>query len=65
MFERHKAHLVGNRKAQQFGIDCGETFSSIVKLATIRTVLSISLSKAWFVHHLDVKNDFLIVNYKK
>ena len=30
-----------------------------MKLATIRTVLSISLSKAWPIHKLDIKNAFL------
>jgi hypothetical protein len=58
-FERHKARLVGNGAGQQVGIDYRETFSLVVKPATIRTVLSISLSKAWQVHQLDVKNAFL------
>ncbi|KAK6780427.1 hypothetical protein RDI58_022611 [Solanum bulbocastanum] len=58
-FERHKARLVGDGKTQQVGIDCGETFSPVVKPATIRTVLSLSLSKAWSIHQLDVKNAFL------
>ncbi|KAK2421141.1 hypothetical protein QL285_031798 [Trifolium repens] len=58
-FERHKARLVGNGAGQQVGIDCGETFSPVVKPSTIRTVLSLSLSKAWQIHQLDVKNAFL------
>ncbi|KAI3680090.1 hypothetical protein L2E82_50682 [Cichorium intybus] len=59
VFERHKARLVGDGKTQQVGIDCGETFSPVVKPATIRTVLSLSLSKAWSIRQLDVKNAFL------
>ncbi|WOG94987.1 hypothetical protein DCAR_0314288 [Daucus carota subsp. sativus] len=55
----HKARLVGNGKTQLVGIDCGETFSSVVKPATIRTVLSLSLSNGWSIHQLDVKNAFL------
>ncbi|XP_060207861.1 retrovirus-related Pol polyprotein from transposon RE1 isoform X1 [Lycium barbarum] len=58
-FERLKSRLVGDGKTQQVGIDCGETFSPVVKPATIRTVLSISLSKKWPIHQLDVKNAFL------
>ncbi|XP_062093757.1 uncharacterized protein LOC133799774 [Humulus lupulus] len=58
-FERHKSHLVGDGASQQVGVDCGETFSPIVKPATIQTVLSLALSKAWPIHQLDVKNDFL------
>jgi len=58
-FERYKARLVGNGANQQSGIDCGETFSPVVKPATIRMVLSIALSKLWCLHQLDVKNAFL------
>ncbi|GKA67106.1 ribonuclease H-like domain-containing protein [Tanacetum coccineum] len=56
---RYKAHLVVNRRSQQQGIDCDETFSLVVKPATIRTVLSLAVSRDWPIHHLDVKNAFL------
>nr|GEX37457.1 laccase-17-like [Tanacetum cinerariifolium] len=46
-------------KAQQHGIDCDETFSLMVKPATIRTVLSLAVSRKWPIHLLDVKNAFL------
>lgn len=59
MFERQKSCLVGDGKTQQIGIDSSETFSLVVKPATIRTVLSLSVSKAWPIHHLHVKNVFL------
>ncbi|GKB98076.1 ribonuclease H-like domain-containing protein [Tanacetum coccineum] len=42
-----------------WGIDCDETFSPVVKPATIRTVLSLVVSRHWPIHQLDVKNDFL------
>lgn len=58
-FERHKARLIGNGVGQQVGIDCGEMFSPVVKPATIHIVLSLSLSKYWLIHQLDVKNSFL------
>lgn len=57
--ERHKARLVANGRSPQVGIDCDETFSPVVKTATIRTVLSLALSKSWSIHQLDVKNAFL------
>ncbi|XP_071728704.1 uncharacterized mitochondrial protein AtMg00810-like [Rutidosis leptorrhynchoides] len=59
MTEEYKARLVANGRSQQVGIDCDETFSPIVKPATIRTVLSLSISRHCPVHQLDVKNAFL------
>ena len=49
-FERYKACLVGDGKSQQEGVDCDETFSPVVKSAFIRLVLSIDISKSWFIH---------------
>ena len=49
----------GDGKTQQVGMDCGETFSPVMKPAIICTILSLTLSKAWSVHQLDVKNAFL------
>ncbi|KAJ9557882.1 hypothetical protein OSB04_012496 [Centaurea solstitialis] len=40
-------------------IGCHETFSLVVKPATIQTVLSLAISQAWPIHQLDVKNAFL------
>ncbi|CAH9140198.1 unnamed protein product [Cuscuta epithymum] len=57
--ERHKARLVVNGNSQQVGVDCDETFSPVVKPATIRTVLTLALSHDWPLHQLDVKNAFL------
>ncbi|GKC91262.1 ribonuclease H-like domain-containing protein, partial [Tanacetum coccineum] len=56
---RYKARLVANGSTQLTSIDVDETFSPVVKPATIRTVLSLALSRHWPVHKLDVKNAFL------
>ncbi|GKF66291.1 ribonuclease H-like domain-containing protein [Tanacetum coccineum] len=56
---RYKARLVANGRSQQQGIDCDDTFSPVVKPATIRTVLSLVVSHQWPIHQLDVKNAFL------
>nr|GEW35817.1 hybrid signal transduction histidine kinase M [Tanacetum cinerariifolium] len=53
------ARLVANDSNQQHGVDFDETFSSVVKPATIRTILSLAVSRQWPIHQLDVKNAFL------
>ncbi|GKB81506.1 ribonuclease H-like domain-containing protein [Tanacetum coccineum] len=56
---RYKARLVANGSSQQLGVDFDETFSLVVKSATIRTVLSLAMSRQWPIYQLDVKNAFL------
>ncbi|GKF94361.1 ribonuclease H-like domain-containing protein [Tanacetum coccineum] len=52
---RYKACLVANGSSQQLGVDFDETFSPVVKPTTIRTVLSLVVSRKWPIHQLDVK----------
>ncbi|GKB84106.1 ribonuclease H-like domain-containing protein, partial [Tanacetum coccineum] len=52
----YKAWLIANGRTQQVGIDYDDTFSLVVKPATIRSVLGLALSRKWHVHQLDVKN---------
>ncbi|GJS15136.1 ribonuclease H-like domain-containing protein [Tanacetum coccineum] len=56
---RYKACLVSKGSSEQLGVDCDETFSPVVKPATIHTLLSLALSHNWLVHKLDVENAFL------
>jgi hypothetical protein len=57
--ERYKAQLVAKGFKQQYGIDYEESFSPVVKAATIRLILSIAVSKGWSLRQLDVQNAFL------
>ncbi|GJZ08408.1 ribonuclease H-like domain-containing protein [Tanacetum coccineum] len=59
---RWQSRLVANGSTQLAGIDVDETFSPVVKPATVRTVLSLAISRHWPVHQLDVKNAFLHVS---
>jgi hypothetical protein len=57
--ERYKARLVARGFTQQEGIDYSETFSPVIKQATVRLVFSIAVSSGWKIHQLDIHNAFL------
>lgn len=57
--ERYKARLVANGFHQQEGVDYMETFSPVVKHATIRTVIALAIHQNWPLRQLDVQNAFL------
>jgi hypothetical protein len=57
--EWYKAHWVLRGFTQRPAIDYDETFSLVVKPATVRTVLSLAVSHSWPIHQLGVKNVFL------
>jgi hypothetical protein len=58
-FDRYKARWVLRGFTQHPAVDYDETFSPIVKPATVRTVLALTASHAWPIQQLDVKNAFL------
>ena len=56
---RYKARLVAKGFHQQASVDFHETFSPVVKPATVRLVLGIVVSCRWVLRQLDVSNAFL------
>ncbi|CAN6485375.1 unnamed protein product [Victoria cruziana] len=56
--EHYKARLVARGFTQKYGQDYEETFSPVIKMGTIRIVLSLALQRGWSLSQLDVKNVF-------
>lgn len=57
--DRYKARLVAKGFKQMYGIDYEDTFSPVIKAATIRVILSLAVSCGWSLCQLDVQNAFL------
>jgi hypothetical protein len=55
----YKARLVAKGFKQRYEIDYEDTFSPVVKAATIRLVLSLAMKQGWSLRELDVQNTFL------
>ncbi|GAA0153411.1 transmembrane signal receptor [Lithospermum erythrorhizon] len=56
---KYKARLVAQGLKQLHGVDYEQTFSPVIKPATIRIVLTLAVSNQWSIRQLDIKNAFL------
>ena len=57
--KRYKARLIIQEFAQKKGIDFDEIFSHVVKMTSIRTILSLMVVEYYHIEQLDVKTTFL------
>ena len=59
VIEKYEARLVANGFDQKEGVDYEETFAGVIKMNTIKIILSLAASLWWHIHQMDVKNAFL------
>lgn len=57
--QRHKVRLVACGYSQVEGTDYTETFSPVVKLKSIRTLLAIAVERNWKIHQVDITAAYL------
>ena len=64
--EKYKAIFLARGFTQKEGIDYDETFASVARYTTIRTIISLAAVFEWKLHQMDVKTTFLNDNiYEK
>ena len=59
VFERYKARIIVKEYAQEAELDFDETFASVIRIDSVRTLFAISISKDLVIIQLDCKNAFL------
>lgn len=62
--ERYKARLVIRGFTQQYGVDCYEKFTPVVKFTSIRSILSVAAMNKMQLRQFDIKTAFLYGDLK-
>ena len=63
--DKFKARLVVQGFRQTEGVDYGETFSTVCRYESVRTLMSIAAAKAMCVRQFDIKTAFLYGEVKE
>ena len=56
---RFKSRYVAKGYTQQFGIDYFETFAPVVRIQTLRIILSLAMTHGWHLIHCDIRTAYL------
>jgi len=59
VLQKYKAQLVARGFFQIPGIDYNETFAPVVRLETIRAILSLAVEEDWEIQQMDIKGAYL------
>ena len=59
---RYNARLQAKGCTQTHDMDYEETFAPVAKMVIVCVVLTIAATSGWDLHHIDVKNAFLLVD---
>jgi hypothetical protein len=62
--EKHKARLIAKGYKQQYGVDYEDVFALVVRMETVRLMISLAAHKRWKIFPMDVKLAFLNDNLK-
>jgi Reverse transcriptase (RNA-dependent DNA polymerase) len=56
---KYQAHVIAKGFTQQPGVNFGETFAPVTKLASIRSTIALAVTHDWELHQMDIKSAYL------
>lgn len=62
---RCKAHVIAQGYSQQEGLDYDETFSPVIRVESVRSVIALACKKGLKLHQMDVTTAFLNGNLEE